>query len=424
MRKKKPALIWEGIEVKEAGAKGKSIAQAPDGKTVLITHAIPGDRVTVRVTKKKRRYWEAKTLHVERPSPHRVEPRCPHFGLCGGCKWQQTIYTQQLAFKQEEVLQNLRRIGQIEPDEVLPILGAPDIYEYRNKMEFSFSNNRWLTEEEVQSGIPNKDRNGLGFHLPGMWDKILDLDECHLQAEPSNQIRLFIREYAKEHGLEFFDPRSAEGFLRTLMIRNSSLGQWMVLIQFYREEKDNRELLLKAIGDQFPEITSLMYVINPKANDTLYDLDIQLFKGQGFIEEEMEGLYFKVQPKSFYQTNSKQAYKLYKVVRDFADLKGDELVYDLYTGTGTIALFLARTAGKVIGIESVPDAIDDARENAEKNGIANAEFTTGDMKDVFSKEFLAEHGLPDVVITDPPEMVCTKKLWNNCLKRLLTESSM
>ena len=410
MRKKKPALIWEGIEVKEAGAKGKSIAQAPDGKTVLITQAVPGDRVTVRVTKKKRRYWEAKTLLVERPSPYRVEPRCPHFGLCGGCKWQQTDYAQQLAFKQEEVLQNLRRIGQVEPEIVLPILGAPELYEYRNKMEFSFSNNRWLTHEEVQSGSPNQDRNGLGFHLPGMWDKILDLEECHLQAEPSNQIRLFIREYAKKHGLDFFDPRASKGFLRTLMIRNTSLGQWMVLLQFYREEKENREQLLEALARQFPEITSLMYVINSKANDTLYDLDIQLYTGQGHIEEEMEGLHFKIQPKSFYQTNSKQAHNLYKVVRSFADLKGDELVYDLYTGTGTIALFLARQAGKVIGIESVPDAIEDARENAMKNGIHNAEFTTGDMKDVFTKEFLTEHGQPDVVITDPPRDGMHKKV--------------
>ena len=409
-------MIWEGIEVKEAGAKGKSIAQAPDGKALLISHAVPGDRVTVRVTKKKRRYWEAKTLHVESPSPFRVDPRCKHFGLCGGCKWQQTDYQQQLNFKQEEVLQNLRRIGQVEPQEVLPILGAPEIYGYRNKMEFSFSNNRWLTEEEIQHDESRPDRNGLGFHLPGMWDKILDLDECHLQPEPSNQIRLFIRDFAKKHRLDFFDPRAGKGLLRTLMIRNSSLGQWMVLIQFYREEKENRERLMDALSEQFPQITSLMYVINPKANDTLYDLEIKLYKGQGFIEEKMEGLRFKIQPKSFYQTNSEQAYNLYKLVRTFADLKGEELVYDLYTGTGTIALFVAKQAGRVIGIESVPDAIVDAKENALKNNIQNTAFTTGDMKDVFTADFLAQNGMPDVVITDPPRDGMHKKVVEQLLK--------
>lgn len=416
MRKKRAPLIWEGIEVKEAGAKGKSIAEAPDGKTVLITHAVPGDRVTVRVTKKKRRYWEARTITVEKPSPFRVKPRCAHFGVCGGCKWQQTAYERQLAFKQEEVSQNLARIGQVEPQELLPILGAPEHFNYRNKMEFSFSSNRWLTEEEMQAGIEEKERNGLGFHLPGMWDKILDLKECHLQAEPSNQIRLFIRNYCIENGLEFFNPRSQEGLLRTLMIRNSSLGQWMVLIQFYREEKEKREALLNALTEKFPEISALLYVINPKANDTLYDLEVHCFAGKGYIEEEMEGLRFKIQPKSFYQTNSEQAYNLYKIVREFANLQGDELVYDLYTGTGTIAQFVAKQAGKVIGIESVPDAIDDARENALNNQIANVEFTTGDMKEVFTAEFLAKHGHPEVVITDPPRDGMHKKVVEQLLQ--------
>lgn len=414
MRKKKAPLIWEGIEIKEAGAKGKSIAQAPDGKALLVTHAVPGDRVKVRVTKKKRRYWEARTLEVEQPSPHRVEPKCVHFGVCGGCKWQQTDYSYQLQFKQEEVLQNLRRIGGIEPETLLPILGAKEHFYYRNKMEFSFSSNRWLTEDEMQGG--DIDRNGVGFHLPGMWDKILDLEECHLQAEPSNRIRHFIRDYAKDNKLAFFNPRTQEGFLRTLMIRNTSIGQWMVLIQFYQEDKAAREALLNALLEAFPEITSLLYVINGKANDTLYDLTIENFHGPGFIEEEMEGLRFKIQPKSFYQTNSAQAYALYKVVREFASLKGDELVYDLYTGTGTIAQFVAAKAGKVIGIESVPDAIADAKENAVNNKITNVEFTTGDMKEVFTEDFLNNHGTPDVVITDPPRDGMHKKVVEQLLK--------
>lgn len=414
MRKKKAPLIWEGIEIIEAGAKGKSIAQAPDGKALLVTHAVPGDRVKVRVTKKKRRYWEARTLEVEQPSPHRVEPKCVHFGVCGGCKWQQTDYSYQLQFKQEEVLQNLRRIGGIEPETLLPILGAKEHFYYRNKMEFSFSSNRWLTEDEMQGG--DIDRNGVGFHLPGMWDKILDLEECHLQAEPSNRIRHFIRDYAKDNKLAFFNPRTQEGFLRTLMIRNSSIGQWMVLIQFYQEDKAAREALLNALLEAFPEITSLLYVINGKANDTLYDLTIENFHGPGFIEEEMEGLRFKIQPKSFYQTNSAQAYALYKVVREFASLKGDELVYDLYTGTGTIAQFVAAKAGKVIGIESVPDAIADAKQNAVNNKITNVEFTTGDMKEVFTEDFLNNHGTPDVVITDPPRDGMHKKVVEQLLK--------
>lgn len=414
MRKKKAPLIWEGIEIKEAGAKGKSIAQAPDGKALLVTHAVPGDRVKVRVTRKKRRYWEARTLEVEQPSPHRVVPKCVHFGVCGGCKWQQTDYSYQLQFKQEEVLQNLRRIGGIEPETLLPILGAKEHFYYRNKMEFSFSSNRWLTEDEMQGG--DIDRNGVGFHLPGMWDKILDLEECHLQAEPSNRIRHFIRDYAKDNKLAFFNPRTQEGFLRTLMIRNSSIGQWMVLIQFYQEDKAAREELLTALLEAFPEITSLLYVINGKANDTLYDLRIENFHGPGFIEEEMEGLRFKIQPKSFYQTNSAQAYALYKVVREFASLKGDELVYDLYTGTGTIAQFVAAKAGKVIGIESVPDAIADAKENAVNNKITNVEFTTGDMKEVFTEDFLNNHGTPDVVITDPPRDGMHKKVVEQLLK--------
>lgn len=407
-------MIWEGIEIKEAGAKGKSIAQAPDGKALLVTHAVPGDRVKVRVTKKKSRYWEARTLEVEHPSPHRVEPKCVHFGVCGGCKWQQTDYNYQLQFKQEEVLQNLRRIGGIEPEAILPILGATEHYYYRNKMEFSFSSNRWLTEEEMQGDAI--DRNGVGFHLPGMWDKILDLNECHLQAEPSNRIRHFLRDYAKEKQLAFFNPRTQEGFLRTLMIRNTSIGQWMVLIQFYQEDKVARENLFHALLEAFPEITSLMYVINGKANDTLYDLEVENFFGPGFIEEEMEGLRFKIQPKSFYQTNSAQAYALYKVVREFASLKGDELVYDLYTGTGTIAQFVAAKAGKVIGIESVPDAISDAKENAVNNKITNVEFTTGDMKEVFTEDFLATHGIPEVVITDPPRDGMHKKVVEQLLK--------
>lgn len=390
------------LEVIDAGAKGKSVAKSPDGRVVFLANAIPGDVVDVQTFKKRKNFFEGKAIHFHKLSDKRTEPKCQHFGTCGGCKWQHMAYEHQLFYKQKEVENNLKRIGHLDLPEILPILGSENSYFYRNKMEFSFSNNRWITDEEAQSEKEIQDRNALGFHIPGMWDKILNIEKCWLQGDPSNDIRNSIRSYALKHELEFFDLKKQEGFLRTLMIRTSSTGEVMVLIQFYKEDKEKREALLDYIKQSFPTITSLLYVINSKANDTLYDQEIICYDGKDYILEEMEGLEFKITAKSFYQTNSKQAYNLYKVAREFADLKGDEVVYDLYTGTGTIAQFVASKAKKVIGVEAVPDAIEAAKENAKANNILNTEFYVGDMKEVFTDNFIATHGQPDVVITDPP----------------------
>lgn len=402
MARKNNRLILENLEVIDAGAKGKAVAKAPDGRVVFIDNAVPGDIATVQTFKKKKAFYEASVLSISKYSEKRVEPLCPHFGTCGGCKWQNMGYEHQLFFKQKEIEQNLQRIGKIELPEFQPILGSERQYFYRNKMEFSFSDNKWLTLEQIKSDEVIDNRNALGFHIPGMWDKILDLDICYLQADPSNAIRDFIKAKAEEMNLAFFNTRNQEGFLRTLMIRTSSTGEIMVLVQFFHEDEENRKLLLNAVTEEFPQITSLLYVINSKGNDTLYDQEIELFHGRDHIFEEMEGLKFKINAKSFYQTNSEQAFELYKITRDFAGLTGNELVYDLYTGTGTIAQFVAKKAKKVIGVEAVPDAISAAKENAQLNNIENVEFYVGDMKKVFNEEFINTHGKPDVVITDPP----------------------
>ncbi len=402
MARKNNRLIIENLEVIDAGAKGKAVAKAPDGRVVFIDNAVPGDVVTVQTFKKKKAFYEASVISISKYSEMRVEPVCPHFGTCGGCKWQNLGYEHQLFYKQKEVEQNLKRIGKVELPEFQPILGSEKQYFYRNKMEFSFSDNKWLTLEQIKSDQVIENRNALGFHIPGMWDKILDLDICYLQADPSNAIRDFIKAKAEELKLSFFNTRNQEGFLRTLMIRTTSIGEVMVLVQFFHEDVENRKLLLDAVTAEFPHITSLLYVINSKGNDTLYDQDIELFHGRDHIFEEMEGLKFKINAKSFYQTNSEQAFELYKITRDFAGLSGNELVYDLYTGTGTIAQFVAKNARKVIGVESVPDAIEAAKANAELNNIENVEFYVGDMKKVFNEAFISTHGKPDVVITDPP----------------------
>ena len=413
MRKNRRRKTFEKVEVVDAGAKGKSVGKAPDGRVIFLTNAVPGDVVDVMTTKKRKAYFEGVATNFHTLSDKRTEPVCEHFGVCGGCKWQHMGYEHQLHFKQKEVENNLKRIGNLELPETTPILGSKEQYFYRNKMEFSFSDSRWLTQEEINSDIEIEDRNALGFHIPGMWDKILDIKKCHLQKDPSNAIRLETKNFANKIGLTFFNPRRQEGLLRTLMIRTSSTGEIMVLIQFFEENKEYRELLLNHLKETFPEITALLYVINSKGNDTIYDQEVICYAGRDHIFEEMEGLQFKINAKSFYQTNSAQANELYKVARDFAGLTGEELVYDLYTGTGTIAQFISKNARKVVGVESVPEAIEDAKSNALHNNISNTEFFVGDMKNVFNNAFIEEHGQPDVIITDPPAMVCTNRWLNN-----------
>lgn len=395
-------IVFDHIKVLDAGAKGVSVAKAPDGKVIFIPNVVPGDVVDVQTFKKRKAYYEGKAVRFHEFSEHRIEPICEHFGVCGGCKWQNMNYSQQLFYKQNEVKNHLQRIGKIELPEFEPILGSEKQFFYRNKMEFSFSNSRWITEQEIDSTEDLGNRNALGFHIPKMWDKILDINKCHLQEDPSNAIRNEIRAFANENNLTFFNPRAHEGLLRTLMMRTASTGEIMVLIQFFEDDKASRALLLDHIYEKFPQITSLQYVVNNKANDTLYDQNITLYKGRDYILEEMEGLKFSINAKSFYQTNSDQAFELYKITRDFAGLSGNEIVYDLYTGTGTIAQFVSKNAKKVIGVESVPEAIVDAKANAERNKITNCEFYVGDMKVVFNESFIAQHGKPDVIITDPP----------------------
>lgn len=403
-RKKKPLPILENVTISGVAAEGKSIARVDD-MVVFVPFAVPGDVVDLQVKRKKHHYCEAEVIKFVKKSDLRVEPKCSHFGVCGGCKWQNLPYSEQLKAKQQQVEDQLRRIGKIELPQVNDILGSEQIFCYRNKLEFGCSNKRWLTKEEVASGAQFSVMDAIGFHITGAFDKILPIDECWLMDDLHNKIRNEVRDYALEHGITFFDLRAQVGLLRDMMIRNSNTGEWMVLIQFHfekAEDKQTAEGLLKHIGDKFPEITSLLYVDNQKCNDTFGDLPVVVFKGNDHIFETMEGLKFKVGPKSFYQTNTLQAYHLYSVARELACLSGKEMVYDLYTGTGTIANFVARNASKVVGIEYVPEAIEDAKVNSEINGIANTVFYAGDMKDILTDSFIAEHGRPDVIITDPP----------------------
>ncbi|MDX6181668.1 23S rRNA (uracil(1939)-C(5))-methyltransferase RlmD [Flavobacterium sp. Fl-77] len=415
-RKNTDKIVFHQIPVLDAGAKGVSVAKAPDGKVIFIPNVVPGDVVDVQTFKKRKAYYEGKAVKFHEFSEHRIEPICEHFGACGGCKWQNMKYSQQLYYKQNEVKNHLQRIGKVELPEFETILGSEKQFFYRNKMEFSFSNSRWLTEKEIESTEDLGNRNALGFHIPKMWDKILDINKCHLQEDPSNAIRNEIRAFANEHNLTFFNPREHSGLLRTFMIRTASTGEIMVLIQFFEEDKNNRELILDHLYEKFPQITSLQYVVNSKQNDTIYDQNVKLYKGRDYILEEMEGLKFSINAKSFYQTNSDQAFELYKITRDFAGLSGDETVYDLYTGTGTIAQFVAKKAKKVIGVESVPEAILDAKANAERNNISNCVFFVGDMKVVFNEAFIAQHGKPDVIITDPPRDGMHKDVIEQILK--------
>lgn len=403
-RKKKPLPILENVTISGVAAEGKSIARVDD-MVVFVPFAVPGDVVDLQVKRKKHHYCEAEVIKFVKKSDLRVEPKCSHFGVCGGCKWQNLPYSEQLKAKQQQVEDQLRRIGKIELPQVNDILGSEQIFCYRNKLEFGCSNKRWLTKEEVASGAQFSVMDAIGFHITGAFDKILPIDKCWLMDDLHNKIRNEVRDYALEHGITFFDLRAQVGLLRDMMIRNSNTGEWMVLIQFHfekAEDKQTAEGLLKHIGDKFPEITSLLYVDNQKCNDTFGDLPVVVFKGNDHIFETMEGLKFKVGPKSFYQTNTLQAYHLYSVARKLACLSGKEMVYDLYTGTGTIANFVARNALKVVGIEYVPEAIEDAKVNSEINGIANTVFYAGDMKDILTDSFIAGHGRPDVIITDPP----------------------
>ena len=403
-----------GLEITDVAAEGKAIGRYEE-RVVFVQHAVPGDVVDVQVTRKRNNYFEGFPIRYQKYSPIRVQPACSHFGVCGGCKWQNLPYEQQLQYKQKEVANNLKRIGKVELPEIQPIKGSAQNLHYRNKLEFTFSNKRWLSVEELNSAEAFNDRDALGFHVPGMFDKVVDVEECFLQAAPSNDIRLFIKAYALSHHLTFFDLRNQVGFLRTLIIRTSSNGEVMVIVVFYHEDKEAREALLSAVAAQFPSITSLMYVINGKANDTITDQAVMTFAGKDHLIEEMEGLKFKIGPKSFYQTNSLQAYELYKVTREFASLTGNELVYDLYTGTGTIANFVAHQARKVVGIEYVPEAIADAKVNSAINGIENTLFFAGDMKDVLSHDFVEQHGQPDVMIVDPPRAGMHEDVTNTIL---------
>jgi len=416
MRKKNDRTIFENVTVVDAGAKGKTIGKAPDGRVIFLTNTVPGDVVDVQVNKKRKAYFEGVAIHFHSLSEKRVDPVCEHFGTCGGCKWQDMGYEHQLFYKQKEVENNLRRIGNLELPESIPIAGSKKQYFYRNKMEFSFSDSRWLSLDEINSAEEITDRDALGFHIPGMWDKILDIKNCHLQENPSNAIRLATRNFALDNGLSFFNPRNQYGLLRTLMIRTASTGEIMVLIQFFENDKIKRELLLNYLAKTFPEISSLLYVVNRKQNDTIYDQNIICFSGRDHIFEKMEGLKFKINAKSFYQTNSEQAYELYKITRDFAGLTGNELVYDLYTGTGTIAQFIAKKAKMVVGIEAVPEAIADAKANAILNNIDNTVFFAGNMKTIFNSDFIAQNGTPDIIITDPPRDGMHKDVVEQILK--------
>ncbi len=417
-RKKKPMPVFEQVTITDCAAEGKALARVDD-MVVFVPFCVPGDVVDLQVRKKKHSYCEAEVIKFHQLSKVRETPMCSHFGICGGCKWQNLPYSEQLKMKQRQVFDQLSRIGKIPLPEFRTILGSVKTSEYRNKLEFGCSNRRWLTRQEVEQGEEITDKNAIGFHITGAFDKIYPIEKCWLMDDLHNQIRNEIRDYAITTGMTFFDLRAQKGLLRDIMIRNSNTGEWMVLIQFHYDEPDDEQkarLLMKHVAEKFPQITSLLYVDNQKCNDTFGDLDIQLFCGNDHIFETMEELKFKVGPKSFYQTNTEQAYHLYCVAREFAALTGNELVYDLYTGTGTIANFVSRQARMVIGIEYVPEAIEDAKVNSQINGIDNTLFFAGDMKDILNDDFIARHGRPDVIITDPPRAGMHPDVVNTIIK--------
>lgn len=404
-RKRKELPVVPALEITDVAAEGNAVARwtTDSGQLVVfVPYGAPGDIADIKIDRRKNSYAQGHIERMVQPSPIRQEAVCTHFGVCGGCRWQHLPYSFQLKCKQQQVEDALTRIAKIELPEISPILGSPGIWEYRNKLEFTFSNRKWLTFEQLRSGEEFPDRDAAGFHIPGSFDKVLDIEKCHLQDDFSNRLRLFIKGYAKEHGISFYDIKANSGMLRTLMVRTASTGEKMAVVVFGADIAGQGEMLLDAVRDAFPELTSLMYVVNLKVNDSISDQTVVLHSGREYIYEEMEGLRFRVGPKSFYQTNSAGAYELYKVVRRFAGLTGNELVYDLYTGTGTIANFLSRDARHVVGIEYVPEAIEDARINSADNSIANTEFYAGDMKDVLTDVFVDAHGVPDVMVVDPP----------------------
>lgn len=395
--------VIENLTITGFAAEGKALARV--GEMVLfLNYGAPGDVVDVRIRKTKKNYLEGEILKIRKPSEDRTEPLCEHFGTCGGCKWQHLKYERQLHYKQQQVVDSLERIGKVKPGsyELVPISGSDHSTFYRNKLEFTFSNRRWLTREDIDSGEEHKELNGLGFHIPGLFDKVLDIRKCWLQPEPSNAIRLAVREFALQNGLPFYDIREDIGLLRNLIIRNSSTGEVMVSVIFREDNQEQTRLVMNFIRDRFPEVTTLAYFINDKKNSSLADLEPVIYYGKPFMLEEMEGLKFAIGPKSFFQTNAPQAHKLYSIARDFAGLEGHEVVYDLYTGTGTIALFLAQQASKVVGVEYVEEAVEHARENAAFNGVHNTLFFAGDMAKVFNETLLDRHGYPHVLVTDPP----------------------
>ncbi len=404
MSKKKQLPVFENITITGIAAEGKAITRISD-YVVFVPMAVPGDIVDLQITKKKHSYMEARVIRYIKLSDQRCQPRCRHFGVCGGCKWQMLPYNEQLKYKQQQIIDNLTRIGKLTLPQISPISGSKKIYNYRNKLEFTFSNQQYYTWDEINAagGIEQLNKQpGLGFHISNNFDKVLDIKECHLQDDINNRIRNDIRQFALDNNMSFFDLRNQTGFLRNIIIRTSNNNSLMLIVVMTQDNTNQRNHLLNHIADTFPHISSLLYVINPKANDTITDLPVHVFKGNDHIIEQMENLQFKVGPKSFYQTNTDQAYELYKITRQFAELTGNELVFDLYTGTGTIANFIAHQAGQVIGIEYVPEAIEDARINSEINGIKNTLFYAGDMKNILTDEFIKQHGRPDVIITDPP----------------------
>ena len=414
-QKRRQSILIENVKIIDTASKGKSIAKH-DGRAIFVQGAVPGDICDITVFKRRKKFWEARVEKVHAYSEIRTEPKCEHFGTCGGCKWQNMEYSSQLDFKQNEVLNNLKRIGGFKLPKCSQIIGSENKYFYRNKMEFTFSNKRWLSLNEIQSEVEITDKDALGFHVPSMFDKVINLNKCHLQKDPSNAIRLSVKQFADRNKLTYFDIRNQQGLLRNLMIRTTSTNDLMVLIQFFEADKKSIKLMMEYLKTTFQEITSLLYIINQKANNTMYDQEVICYSGKDHIIEEMNGLYFKIGSKSFFQTNNEQAKVLYRKTKELAQIKKDQIVYDLYTGTGTIAQYVAESAKEVIGIDSVEEGINAAYENADRNNINNCTFYTGDMKDIFTEEFIAINGSPDVIITDPPRDGMHKKVVEQIIK--------